>query len=128
MIREAVEKSKGLDIVYKVKSAEELDYFDVIFCNSAFQWFKDPEKAIKNCYRALRRDGRIGIQAPARKIYCPNFIRAIEMVKRDERTKDVLEYIEFLLERKGKKRGQLSLTWKGVLRILKVNTPLWFGT
>lgn len=48
MIKEAVEKSKRLDITYEIKSAEDMDYeesFDVIFCNSAFQWFKDPEKA-----------------------------------------------------------------------------------
>ncbi len=92
MIREAIEKSKGLNIVYEVKNAENMDYresFDVIFCNSAFQWFKDPKKAINNCYRALRKNGRIGIQAPAKKIYCPNFIEAIEMVKRDERTKEI---------------------------------------
>jgi len=92
MIKEAVEKSKGLDILYEIKSAEEMDYkrsFDVIFCNSAFQWFKDPRKAIKNCYRALRRNGRIGIQAPAKKIYCPNFIEAIEIVKRNKRTKEI---------------------------------------
>ncbi len=58
MIKEAVGKSRGFDMVYEVKSAEDMDYedsFDVIFCNSAFQWFKDPEKAIKNCHRALRR-------------------------------------------------------------------------
>ncbi len=104
MIKEAVEKSKGLNIIYEVKSAENIDYeesFDVIFCNSAFQWFKDPEKAIKNCYRALRRYGRIGIQAPAKKIYCPNFIEAIELVKRDERTKDTFAHFKepwFFLE------------------------------
>lgn len=104
MIKEAVEKSKGLDIVYEIKSAEDMDYkesFDVIFCNSAFQWFKDPEKAIKNCYRALRKDGRIGIQAPAKKIYCPNFLEAIKVVKRDNRTKEVFAHFKepwFFLE------------------------------
>ncbi len=104
MIREAIEKSKGLNIIYEVKSAENMDYeesFDVILCNSAFQWFKEPEKAIKNCYRALRRYGRIGIQAPAKKTYCPNFIEAIELVKRDERTKDTFAHFKepwFFLE------------------------------
>ncbi|WP_365892221.1 class I SAM-dependent methyltransferase [Archaeoglobus sp.] len=87
MIKEAVVKSRGLDIVYEIKSVEDIDYedtFDVIFCNSAFQWFKEPEKTIKNCYRSLRRNGRIGIQAPAKKVYCPNFIEAIKLVKRDK--------------------------------------------
>ena len=104
MIREAIEKSKGLDITYEIKSAEDMDYeesFDVIFCNSVFQWFKDPEKAIKNCYRALRKNGRIGIQAPAKKVYCPNFIEAIEIVKKDERTKEIFAHFRepwFFLE------------------------------
>ncbi|WP_456371336.1 methyltransferase domain-containing protein [Thermodesulfatator atlanticus] len=104
MIREAVEKSKGINITYEVKGAEDMDYeesFDVIFCNSALQWFKDPEKAIKNCYRALRKNGRIGIQAPAKKIYCPNFIEAIEIVKRAEKTKDTFAHFKepwFFLE------------------------------
>ena len=97
MIKEAVEKSKGSDIVYEIKSAEGIGYkesFDVIFCNSAFQWFKDPEKAIKNCYRALRKNGRFGIQAPAKKIYCSNFIEVIEMVKRDKRTKEIFSHFK----------------------------------
>ena len=45
MIREAIEKSIGLDITFEVKSAEELNYgnyFNVIFCNSSFQWFREP--------------------------------------------------------------------------------------
>lgn len=70
MIKEAREKSRGFDIIFEVKSAEEMDYkdcFDVIFCNSSFQWFGEPEKAIKNCHTVLRKGGRIGIQAPAKK-------------------------------------------------------------
>lgn len=51
MIREAIEKSRGLGIEYRVMSAKE--------------------------------GGRIGIQAPAKKVCCPNFIEAIEMVKKD---------------------------------------------
>jgi SAM-dependent methyltransferase len=44
MIEKAKEKYSNLGIVFRNCSAEELDYqheFDVIFCNSAFQWFKD---------------------------------------------------------------------------------------
>jgi len=104
MIKQAIEKSKSLEIAYEVKSAEELDYrecFDVIFCNSVFQWLKDPDKVVENCYVALRRDGRIGIQAPAKKIYSPNFIEAIKKVKENPRTKDVFAYFKapwFFLE------------------------------
>ena len=104
MIKEAIKKSVGLDITYEVISAEELNYkesFDVIVCNSAFQWFRDPRKSIQNCYEALRYGGRIGIQAPAGNNYCPNFIRAVEAVREDERTRDMFLYFKnpwFLLE------------------------------
>ncbi len=90
MIREALGKSEGLAIGYEIRRGEELEYrdaFDVIFCNSAFQWFKNPEPVLSNCHRALRRGGRIGIQAPARAVYCPNFIQAMEEVARDPRTR-----------------------------------------
>ena len=46
MIKEAIEKSRGLDIAFEVKSVEELNYrdcFNVIFCNSSTQrktWFR----------------------------------------------------------------------------------------
>ncbi len=92
MIREAIERSIGFDIAYEVKSAEEMNYdeeFDVIICNSVMQWFRDPDKALENCYRALRPGGRIGVQATAKKIYCPNFVEAVERVREDERTRDV---------------------------------------
>jgi len=104
MIRQAVMKSRGLDISYEIKSAEEMGYernFDVIICNSVLQWFKYPGKAIKNCYRALRDGGRIGIQAPAKNLYCPNFIEAVKRVKHDKRTKDIFSHFKepwFLLE------------------------------
>ena len=65
IIKEVIERGEGLNIMYEIKSAEKIDYkeiFNVIFCNSAFQWFKNSERAIKNCYKALRRNGRIGIR------------------------------------------------------------------
>ena len=89
MIREAESGRQGMDIIYDVKTAEELDYregFTVIFCNSAFQWFRDSGLALKNCYAALRKGGRMGIQAPAKKVYCPNFVKAIDAVATDART------------------------------------------
>ncbi|MGE5173542.1 MAG: class I SAM-dependent methyltransferase [Betaproteobacteria bacterium] len=93
MICEAESKRDGQDITFSVQVAERLDYLDqftVIFCNSAFQWFRDPHQALKNCYAALERGGRMGIQAPAKKIYCPNFLAAMEAVARDPRTANTL--------------------------------------
>ena len=89
MIHEAESNRGGLDIIFKVETAERLahdDSFTVIFCNSAFQWFRDPLNALKNCYRALHRGGRMGVQAPAKKEYCPNFLEAIDAVAGDPRT------------------------------------------
>ena len=74
--------------------AEFLDMpgrFDVIFCNSAFQWFQQPLRALQACARALRPGGRIGIQAPGGAEYCPNFLEAVDALKRDPRTATVFE-------------------------------------
>ena len=103
MIKEARRRSKGIE--YEVKSAEEMDYFesfDVIVCNSSMQWFRDVERAVKNFYMALRKGGRVGVQAPARSVYSPNFIRVTDAVKNDKRTKDVFFHFRspwFFLER-----------------------------
>lgn len=86
MIREAIRNYGNLGIKFDVCSVEQMNYancFDVIFCNSAFQWFKNPEAALNACYKALRPNGQIGIQAPAKKTYCPNYIQAIEKIKTD---------------------------------------------
>lgn len=104
MIKEAIEKNKGLDITFEIKSAEEIEYkdcFDVILCNSSFQWFRDPQKALKNCYTALRKGGKIGVQSPAKRVYSPNFIEAVEKVKEDPRTRNVFAHFRepwFFLE------------------------------
>ncbi len=89
MIREAENKRDGMDITYAVNTAEGLQYqdaFNVIFCNSTFQWFRDPIRALKNCYTALQKGGRMGIQAPAKRKYCPNFLAAMDAVAMDPRT------------------------------------------
>jgi trans-aconitate methyltransferase len=92
MIQEAVKQIGNADITFERKSAEEIAYrerFDVIICNSSLQWFQDPPKAIKNCFAALRKGGRMGVQAPAKKIYSPNFIQAVEKIKENPRTKEI---------------------------------------
>jgi ubiquinone/menaquinone biosynthesis C-methylase UbiE len=70
-------------------SAETMDMpgqFDAVFCNSAFQWFTDAPRAIANCFAALRPGGRMVMQAPARREYCPGFIRAVATLADDART------------------------------------------
>jgi ubiquinone/menaquinone biosynthesis C-methylase UbiE len=95
MIRQAMHQYKGQNITFKVQPVEQLSeqhYFDIIVCNSSFQWFKEVDKAIGNCYQALKKGGKIGIQAPAKKIYSPNFIKAIDKIRKDRRTKDIFKY------------------------------------
>lgn len=92
MILEAKKQNKLKRLQFRQLSAEELDYnkeFDIIFCNSAMQWFKDIDKVLDNFYTALKAGGKVGIQAPAKNIYSPNFIKAVGKVRKDKRTKDV---------------------------------------
>ena len=107
MVAKAREKYGDLDIDFRVMPVEKLDYresFDVIYCNSTFQWFQDPALALKNIRLALRTGGRIGIQAAARKVYCPVFVRAINEVKQDPRTREIFSHFQepwFFLETAG---------------------------
>ena len=78
-------------IEFMTGSAEEFDMagqFDAILCNSAFQWFKDEQGALANCFAALRPGGRMAMQAPARHDYCPTFVRAVGTLATDPRTSE----------------------------------------
>ena len=91
MIAEA-RRNHGEGIDFRVDSAETLattQRFDAVVCNSAFQWFRDPRRALANCRKVLRPGGRIAIQAPARSDYCPAFTRAAAALGSDLRTRDV---------------------------------------
>lgn len=72
------------NVSFAVKDAAHLGFsseFDVIFCNSAFQWFTRPDDVLRQCFKALKPCGRIGIQAPATRNYCPNFVAAEEKIR-----------------------------------------------
>ena len=104
MIRQAQEVYHDRGITFVCLNAEEMAYkeeFDLIFCNSAFQWFKRPEEVLTRSYEALRPGGRMAVQAPARRNYCPNFLRAIEKVRQDPITGEVFKHFHepwFFLE------------------------------
>jgi ubiquinone/menaquinone biosynthesis C-methylase UbiE len=93
MVDEAVRNGGGQkNLSYFVKDAECLGFtneFDVIYCNSAFQWFLHPHKVLEQCFTALKPGGRMGIQAPATSMYCPNFIHAIEKIRTHPTTRDI---------------------------------------
>jgi trans-aconitate methyltransferase len=89
MIVEARTKHGGERARFEVGAAEDLDAtepFDAIFCSSALQWFREPARALAACGRALRPGGRMAVQAPARRDYCPVFLRGVEAVARDPAT------------------------------------------
>ena len=86
MVRKAKETTAGQAISLFLSTAEELEKeneYDVITCNSAFQWVTDESKAAAAFFKALRPGGRVVIQAPATRNYCPNFIRAVDHAKGD---------------------------------------------
>jgi ubiquinone/menaquinone biosynthesis C-methylase UbiE len=92
MIEQAKANYGDLGISFRKCSAERLDYineFAIIFCNSAFQWFADPAQALRACYNSLKNGGKMAIQAPATDNYCPNFLEAIDAIKRDKSTRDI---------------------------------------
>jgi len=93
MISEALRSNcNPPNVSYFVKDAEDLgftDKFDVIYCNSAFQWFSNPRKVLEQCFKALKPGGRMGIQAPATAMYSPNFMAAVEKVRKNPATSEI---------------------------------------
>ncbi len=95
MIAKARRNCQTLAVTFLTTEAESFEtpqQFDVIFCNSSFQWLRDPVRALNSCNRVLRPGGRIGIQAPARANYCPNFTLATQALLADPRTREVFAH------------------------------------
>jgi trans-aconitate methyltransferase len=81
MIREAIRSYPDPRIRFLVMNASSIGFeneFDIVFCNSALQWFRNPAGFLVKAHRALRPGGRFGVQAPAKTDYCPVFLAAIE--------------------------------------------------
>lgn len=98
MIKEAVARNKDLpNISFRALDATEIDYseqFDVIYCNSAFQWFSKPDQVLTRCRQALKANGRIGVQAPATSHYCPNFLAAVRKVQEHPDTGEIFSHFQ----------------------------------
>lgn len=91
MIKKAKQENKNPNIQFIHSGAESLNYsehFDIIFCNSVMQWFKDLDLVLGNFNKALKSGGKVGIQAPATSNYSPNFIKAIRKVSKDSKTSE----------------------------------------
>jgi len=66
MIAQARARYPAID--FRQLAVERLDYkedFDVVFCNSALQWFNPPARAVDAMWAGLRPGGRIGVACPA---------------------------------------------------------------
>ncbi len=105
MIKEALRTNKNLsNVKYLLRNSEYLGFqeeFDVIYCNSAFQWFTNPKIVLDECLKALKPNGRIGIQAPATECYCPNFVDAVNKVSNNSTTNKIFNNLNnpwFFLE------------------------------
>jgi trans-aconitate methyltransferase len=79
MIEEARKEYPELE--FRRVAAEELDYieqFDVVYCNSALQWFKDGPGAAGAMTQALKTGGMLGVGCPATREFAPWFIRLVK--------------------------------------------------
>lgn len=96
MIDEARKKyADQANLSFRVGNADDMGYqeeFDLIFSNSAFQWFTNPERSVHSCFRALRPGGRIAVQAPASDNYCPVFINALNEAVKDPMNEAFFEH------------------------------------
>ena len=74
-------KEKNPEIHFRKIAMEQLDYvdeFDIVFCNSTFQWVKDFKSAILPMHKALKAAGRLGIACPATQNWSPCFQEVAE--------------------------------------------------
>jgi SAM-dependent methyltransferase len=98
MVEEAVKNYRNIGIEFLAKNIQDISFdeeFDVIFCNSTFQWFKNIGFTLKKLRKALKPGGRIAIQAPATESYCPNFLSAVNgIVTDDEEIGEVFSFFK----------------------------------
>ena len=81
MVEEARKDYPGIE--FRRVAAEDLDYgseFDVVFCNSALQWFSDGPGAVRAMFDALKPGGRFGLACPSTADFAPWFISVVETV------------------------------------------------
>lgn len=70
-------------IKFRQVAVQDITYqnvFDVVFCNSSFQWFNPPEKPTQAMINALKPGGRIGIACPGTTEWAPWFVKIINEV------------------------------------------------
>ncbi len=94
MIKNASDKFKSGNLSFSTIVADSISYsdlFDVIFINSVIAWMPNLDKVAPKLFRALKKEGRLGIQTSYRRKWCPQFYAAIESAYEDLITKPILE-------------------------------------
>jgi len=66
--------------------------FDVAFCNSALQWFKQPDSAVAAVFKCLKNGGRLGLACPATSNWSPFFSGLISKVKEKPGIKQIFSH------------------------------------
>ncbi len=92
-----IKQAKALypEIEFRKIAVEDLDYndiFDIAFCNSALQWFGDPDRAMAAIFNSLKRSGRLGLACPATSNWSPLFGRIISQVAEDKEIKPTFSH------------------------------------
>ncbi len=93
MVKQA--KTLYSTVEFRQVAAENMDYndeFDIAFCNSALQWFDNPDKAIKAIFNSLKKSGRLGLAYPATSNWSPWFDRIISKVAEHQEIKSVFSH------------------------------------
>jgi trans-aconitate methyltransferase len=70
-------------IEFRRVAAEDLDYaaeFDAVFCNSALQWFAEPDRALSAMSGALKPGGRLAVACPGTGHFSPFFEKVVAEV------------------------------------------------
>lgn len=73
------------EIEFRQVAAEDMDYrdeFDIVFCNSALQWFTDAGGAVRAMFAALKKPGKLGLACPATCEFAPWFGRIVAAAAR----------------------------------------------
>jgi len=93
MIKQASEEYP--DISFVRIAAADMKYeekFDFVFCNSTFQWFKEPARPLDAMVKALKPGGKIAIACPATQRWSGCFIDVAEAAGRQNDTRDVFKH------------------------------------
>jgi ubiquinone/menaquinone biosynthesis C-methylase UbiE len=93
MIKQARSLYSGIE--FRVIAIEDLDHnneFDIAFCNSALQWFTDPDRAMTRIFNSLKPEGKIGLACPATNDWAPCFDSIISKVSEEREIKPVFSH------------------------------------